>query len=47
MPKPELLHPKTTAVPIVNSSGFVMQQFWFWAVKVVEKRCVGVFNLLA
>jgi hypothetical protein len=37
IPKPELLHPKTTTVQIVNSSWFGMQQFWFLDVTVVAK----------
>jgi hypothetical protein len=40
IPTPELLHPKTTTIQIVKSSGFGMQQFWFWDVTVAAKRCV-------
>jgi hypothetical protein len=38
--KPELFHPKPRTANNLNGCGFGMQQFWFWDVTVVEKRCV-------
>jgi hypothetical protein len=39
IPKPQLLHPKTRTIQIVNISGFGMQQLGFWDVTAVTKRC--------
>jgi hypothetical protein len=40
IPKPDLIHPKSTTINNFNDCGFGMQQFWFWDVTVVAKRCV-------